>query len=148
MIETKKKKDNLNDILYGKGENEGLIMSRKHYKYAGIPSYETVKMNNKDILPNQIGTQKKNEYIKNILKKYNEDHFFTQGNDKNGINERSHKKVIHLNSQMKDILSHDNIPKGYDIFSSKPNEVNYKTLVNSLPDNYENIKKYGKKVYE
>ena len=145
MIDTRVKKDNLNDIIYGKGGNEELIFSKKQYKYAGIPSYETVKMNNKNILPNQIGSEKKSEYRSNILKKYNEDHFFTQGNE---INERSHKKIFHLNSQMRDILSHDNIPKGYDIFSSKPNEVNYKTLVNSLPDNYENIKKFGKKVYE
>ena len=76
MIDTRVKKDNLNDIIYGKGGNEELIFSKKQYKYAGIPSYETVKMNNKDILPNQIGTQKKNEYRSNILKIYNEDHFF------------------------------------------------------------------------
>jgi len=148
MIETRVKKDNLNDILYGKGGNDEFISSKKQYKYAGVPSYETLKMNNKNILPLQNGTEKKNEYRRNILKKYNEDHFFTQGNDnKNGI-EKSHKKVFHLNSHMGDILFHDNVPKGYDIYSTKPNEVNYKTLVNSLPSNYENIKKYGKKVYE
>ena len=148
MIETRVKKDNLNDILYGKGGNDEFISSKKQYKYAGVPSYETLKMNNKNILPLQNGKEKKNEYRRNILKKYNEDHFFTQGNDnKNGI-EKSPKKVFHLNSHMGDILSHDNVPKGYDIYSTKPNEVNYKTLVNSLPSNYENIKKFGKKVYE
>ena len=59
MIDTRVKKDNLNDIIYGKGGNEELIFSKKQYKYAGIPSYETVKMNNKNILPLQNGTEKK-----------------------------------------------------------------------------------------
>ena len=82
-----------------------------------------------------------------ILKKYNETHFNSQNNDNDYINEKPHIKVFQLNNNMKDILSSNNIPKYYDIYSTKPNEVNYKTLVSSLPNNYENLKKFGRKSY-
>ena len=137
MVDARGKKDNMNDRF-----------TRKQFKNAGIPSDETVKRNNQNFLANPNKINEKNTFRSEIYKKNNTDHLFNQGSDNDYYNiEKTHKKIFHLNSNMGEILSHDNVPKGYDIYSSKPNEVNYKTLVSSLPSNYENIKKYGKKVY-
>ena len=148
MVDARGKKDNMNDIFLGRGKDEEYRFTRKQFKNPGIPSYETVKRNNENFLSNPNKKIEKNTYRSEIYKKNNTDHLFNQGNDNDYYNiEKTHKKIFHLNSNMGQILSHDNVPRGYDIYSSKPNEVNYKTLVSSLPGNFENIKKYGKKVY-
>ena len=144
--EARGKKDTMNDIFLGKAEEKEYRFSKRQIKNGGIPSYETLRIN-QQFNNNNLNNNKINEYRNDILKKYNTDHLFNQGSDSDYNNERSHKKIFPLNSNMGDILAHDNVPKGYDVYSSKPNEVNYKTLVNSLPDNFDNIKKYGKKVY-
>ena len=85
-----------------------------------IPSYETLRIN-QQFNNNNLNNNKINEYRNDILKKYNTDHLFNQGSDSDYNNERSHKKIFPLNSNMGDILAHDNVPKGYDVYSSKPN---------------------------
>ena len=143
MVKTRLKDDNINNIFYGKGEKEEIRYSKKQFKNKGNLSFEENK-NKKDI-PDNNNKSKNNRM--DILKKYNKSHFNSQNNDNDYINEKPHIKVFQLNNNMKDILSSNNIPKDYDIYSTKPNEVNYKTLVSSLPNNYENLKKFGRKSY-
>jgi len=142
--------NNMNKLMSG-GYSDIQPKFEKKSKYDGMPSSQTIKLNNRGLLSNQVG----NNYYNYSLKKRgnvntNDDHFKELNDNQNIQPEKLHKKinVENYKSDIGNVLAHENYPKGYfDGFTNKPNQNNFDDIVKNINDNLKDYGKYNKGVY-
>jgi len=140
--------NNMNKIMSGAYSDIQPKIEKKS-KYDGMPSAQTLKLNNKGLLSNQVGN---NHYNYTLKKKgnvnTNDDHFKELYDKNTNVQpEKFHKKVNVENykSDIGNVMAHENYPKGYfDGFTNKPNQNDFKNIVKNINDNRENYGKFSR----